>query len=155
MFVAVEIEQEVNRRVDTLFSSLPPLLLFSFSLSLLFCTLLGAFLGGCNARYDIVERVVDYSDGLNLWRALDLDKFPEDRRDYGGTYYTGRPSLSSSGFQIWLGLGCATFGGNRTHFSNFHDIWIEHEHNNAKKETSTRTVHRITYTPTKERMLPM
>lgn len=77
MVVAVEIELEVDRRVDILFSSLPPLLLFSFSLSLLFCTLLGAFLGGCNARYDIVEGVVDYPDGLNLWRALDQDKFLE------------------------------------------------------------------------------
>jgi len=76
-----EIEQEVDRRGIALFRSLPPLLLFSFSLSLLFCTLLGAFLGRCNARYDIVEWVVDYPDRLNLWRALDQDKFPEERRD--------------------------------------------------------------------------
>ena len=30
-----------------------------------------------------------------------------------------------------------------------------HRHNHAKAEISTRTVHRITYTPTKESMLPV
>jgi len=30
--------------------------------------------------------------------------------------------------KIWSGVRCATFGGNRTHFSNLHDIWIEHGH---------------------------
>ena len=50
-------------------------LFFLFLLSLLFCTLLGRFLGGCNARYDIIERVVNYPDEFDLWQALNKDKF--------------------------------------------------------------------------------
>ena len=52
----------ISIRENTLFSPLSALLLFSFSLSLLFCTLLGAFLSCCDARYYIVEWIVDYPD---------------------------------------------------------------------------------------------
>ena len=119
MVVIVEIEPDVDCKVDTLFSSLPPLLLFSFSLSLLFCTLLDAFLSGCNARYNIVEWVVNYPDGLDLWRALGRNKFPEGIMHLAVLTILVVLPCQVLIFKIWLGVRLCHFLGKPYPFLQF------------------------------------
>jgi hypothetical protein len=59
-----------KRGEKILLSTLLPLLFFSLPLGFLSCTLLCTFFSGCYSRNDVVKRIVDNSNGLDLGRAV-------------------------------------------------------------------------------------